>query len=178
MLNLLPQKEKNLHVSEYRMRFALVSVAFVCTLLVIALIGLLPTYAIKRSMTTELLKEQDAAKVANTQAMIEEAEAKAADNEALADILEGRVTLLANPLTPSLIIDKVLEKAGASVVVVRSISIVDTSIDIRGIASTRDELIAFHQRLKAEADFKNASLPIGDIAKSVNPEFTIRIIAP
>jgi Tfp pilus assembly protein PilN len=174
MLNLMPQQEKKRLVLDYRLRLACVTAIFVSVLAVIASIGLFPSYINERSKRTALEKEQQRAAAQDTDAAIQKLEAVSASNKLLADYIESRIALIQSVPLASSIAERIFAAAGASVTIT-AIDIIASTITVRGSADTRSELIAFHQRLKQDPDFKGAVLPIADIAKSVNPEFNIQI---
>jgi hypothetical protein len=174
MLNLMPQQEKKRLVLDYRLRLACVAAIFVSALAVIASIGLFPSYVNERSKRAELEKELQRAAAEDNAATFQNLEALTASNKVLADYIEGRIALIqAVPLASS-ITERVFGMAGPTVTIT-AIDIIANTISVRGNAETRDELIAFYQRVKQDPDFKGAILPIANIAKSVNPDFTIEI---
>lgn len=177
MLNLLSQQEKKNLIREYYIHFTIVIVISICILLIIAVVGLLPSYVTKRAEINAITKKQQEPGEQSTPEALQAAQAQAAANLNLADFLEARTTALARtPLTSS-IIGRIFEIAGGDISI-EGIDIVNGSITITGIGATRDALISFHKRLRKEQDFKNATLPISDIAKSVDPNFAIRITLP
>lgn len=177
MLNLLPQSEKERFIRDYRMRFARAIAIGTCLLLIIASIGLLPSYASKKSVADDFARKQREADQKNTVESLEAAQARTAENKILADYLEVRIGTIKRIPMASSIVGKIFETAGPHVSVT-AINVAGGNITVIGRASTRTELIAFHQRLKQESEFKTALLPIGDIAKSVDPEFAIQIALP
>jgi hypothetical protein len=177
MLNLLPQLEKKRIINAYKMRFAAITLIFICALLIISSIGLLPSYVSEKAKADEITSRQEEASRRNTEATIENAAAATAANKILADQLEVRITSIEKVLPSSSIMNRIFTKAGANVSI-REINIIDGSVTVSGTASTRSELIAFHQRLREDTDFKLAVLPIANITKSVNPLFSIVITLP
>ena len=177
MLNLLPQKEKARFIYEYHIRLARAVFFFVCVLLVGALIGLYPTYVNKKEVTSDLVKEREFAEQKNTQSSLAKADAATAQNKALAGYLAARISTIEKIPPASFIVKEILAKAGSGISVM-AIDVDGNHVSVRGVASTRTELISFHQRLMQEEKFKGAVLPIGDIAKSVKPAFAIQITLP
>jgi Tfp pilus assembly protein PilN len=177
MLNLLPQTEKKKLINVYRVRFSVVIGIAVSVLFLIAIIGLMPSYLTERSKTNLFMKEQEEASQKNTEALLQEAEAKTAANTALAHYLQVRITTLTSAPVVSSIISRIFDRTEGTIAI-SAVDIGGKVITVRGVARTRTDLIAFHQRLRQDADFKNATLPISDIAKSINPPFSIVITLP
>jgi Tfp pilus assembly protein PilN len=177
MLNLLPQEEKKKLISEYKMRFSITIVIFVGILFLIAIIGLFPSYMSKRFEMQNLLQEKQDADDRNSEASLAEAERSASFNKALVDYMETRVGVLESGPSVNMLTEKIFAKK-TSAISIGSIDITGKEVTIRGVAGTRAELISFHSSLRTEPEFKNATLPISDIAKSTEAIFAIIITLP
>lgn len=177
MLNLLPQTEKKRLISEYRIRFGITVASFACLLLIVAIVGLFPSYMSKRSELKFLLEQKEQAEEKNSEASLEEGIALAASNKALVDYLEIRVGVLRDSPKVTEIVSKALAKRTAGISL-RAIDVVGKQVTLRGVAATRAELIGFHSALREESLFKTSTLPIADIAKSTDAEFAINITLP
>ncbi len=177
MLNLLPQEEKKKLIKEYKMRFYSTLALFACLLFLIAIVGLFPSYISKRAEMQSLLDQKLEAEEKNSAASLEEADKLGASNKALAEYLVARISSLEALPSAHGLIEKIFAKK-TSAISVTSIDVTATEVTIRGIAATRADLIAFHSSLRAEAEFKTATLPIADIAKSIDAPFAIQVILP
>lgn len=156
------------------MRFARAVLTSLCLLLVIATIGLFPSYVSKKGVTNDLLKERKEADEKNTQTSLAAADAVVKNNKALAGYVETRIKQIEKEPVASTLIGKVFNKAGGTISIA-GINLSGGVLTLQGSATTRAELISFHQRLKEVSEFKDAVLPIADVAKGVNPDFSIQI---
>lgn len=159
------------------MRFGVVIALFTCTLFIAAAIGLLPSYLSEKEQTDALVKQKQDAEAQNTVESLAEADAKITKNKAIAEYLQARIPAIETDHARSLSIEKIFSKKTPSVAI-SSISFEGRMISVIGIAATRSELISFNNSLKSDSHFKNASLPIADIARSVDAPFTIQIELP
>ncbi len=177
MLNLLPQEEKKILIKEYNLRLSVTIVSFLCILLVIAGVGLFPSYVSQNSEINNLEEKKQEAEQKNSKASIDEAARLSASNKVLVDYLEVRVSEMKATYPAGKIISDIFAKKNDGIVI-EAIEIVDKQVTIRGKAATRASLISFHSTLRTQKEFKNASLPIDNIAKSVDAPFTIQIALP
>ena len=177
MLNLLPQDEKKQLINEYRLRFSIVATIFVCALLVIAIIGLFPTYISKRAEVQYLIEQKEEATQNNSQASLQEAQTLAAANKVLVDYLVTRIGAIETTPSASSIVEGIFAKK-TNQITLNLIDIRGKEVIVRGVASTRADLISFHNALLEEPLFKNSTLPISDIARSTKAEFAINITLP
>ncbi len=177
MLNLLPQEEKTIMIKEYNLRLAVTVASFACILVIIAIVGLFPSYISQKSEMQYLLDKKTKAEQSNSVASLVEAEKLSSSNKVVVDYLAARVAGLKASHPAGGIIAEIFAKSNPGITI-EAIEIVDRQVIIRGKAATRADLIAFHSSLRTEANFKNATLPIGDIAKSTGAGFSIQITLP
>lgn len=177
MLNLLPQAEKTQQIRDYKIRFWTMCALFACALLVVAIVGLSPTYLSMRGEMQILLDQKKEVDQQNSQASVEEADRLAAGNVVAAGIIEARIGELKQRYPTTSIVSKVFAKK-PDTITLGSIQVSGKEVVLRGIAATRADLIAFNSALREDALFANSTLPIGDIAKSTQAEFTINILLP
>lgn len=177
MLNLLPQEEKKKLINEYKMRFYITIAVFVGILFLIAIVGLFPSYMSKLLEMQNLLQQKHDADEKNSEASLVEAERSALVNKNLVDYMETRVRILESSPSTNLLVEKIFSKKTSSITI-GSIDVSNKELTIRGTADTRADLISFHTALRAETEFKNATLPISDIAKSTEAIFAIVINLP
>jgi len=177
MLNLLPQEERKKLISEYKIRLSIVITTFVCLILFIAIVGLFPSYASKKTEMEELLNQKNAADQQNSVESLKQADTLVSSNKVLAGYLEGRITSLraASPVTA--VLKDIFSKKTSSINLI-GIDISEKLVTVKGVAATRAALIVFHNDLRKVPMFKNASLPISDIAKSTDANFSIEIVLP
>jgi cellobiose-specific phosphotransferase system component IIB len=177
MLNLLPQEEKNKMIKEYNLRLSITIVSFLCILLIIALVGLFPSYVNQRSEMNNLEKQKAEAEQKNSEASIEEAAKLSISNKVLVDYLDVRIVGMSATYPAGKIVEDVFAKKNEGIQI-EAIEIVDKQVTIKGKAATRSGLISFHSTLRTQKEFKNASLPIDNIARSVDAPFVIQIALP
>ncbi|MFA6296942.1 MAG: PilN domain-containing protein [Candidatus Paceibacterota bacterium] len=174
MLNLLPTEQKKKITQEYRLKVLWLSLFVLSCLFVFALIGILPSYLnekIKVNAITQekVLREQEQNNPVNV-ALIKKAET----NRSLAVFLDGQIGKIGSS-TASLAIKEVLNKK-TNAIKINSFSFKEKILIISGVASNRTELTSFLQSLKDDSYFKSASLPLSDIVKSIDNNFTIELI--
>jgi len=177
MLNLLPQEDKKKLVTDYKLRFSTTTAAFICILLIVAIVGLLPAYLSRRSEMQSLMEQKQQADAQNSEASLQEAGRLAAENQVLVAFLGKRVDALRQAPATTAIIQGVLDKK-TNKVTLTSLEVSGNQVSVRGVAETRANLIAFHEALRQNPLFKNSILPISDLAKSVRVEFSIAITLP
>jgi len=177
MLNLLPQEEKKKLINEYKMRFSITIVIFIGILFIVAIVGLFPSFMSKRFEMRNLLQQKKDADMNNSETSLAEAERSTYANKALVNYMETRVIALETSPSVNIIIQKIFAKK-SSAISVSSIDVTGKVVTINGVADTRADLISFHSALRTEQEFKNATLPISDIAKSTKAVFAIVINLP
>ena len=177
MLNLLPQEEKKKFIQAYRIRLGVIIATFTSALFIAAAVGLLPSYLSEKEQTNALVKQKQEAEAKNTTESLAEADAKIAKNKAVAEYLQARIPVLESSIPPSLSIEKIFGHK-TSLINIESVLFEEKNITLSGVAATRNDLIAFNAALKADTHFKNSSLPISHIAKSVDAPFIIKLELP
>lgn len=177
MLNLLPQEEKKSFITMYRLRIAVIVSLFTSALLIIACVGLLPSYLNEKTQTEVLIKQKQEAEARNTSVSLIESDNKIAKNKGLVGFLTSRHASMAKGDSLSAAILKIQEKK-TSAITISSLSFDGSKITIAGVAATRSDLIAFNSSLQQQRYFTSVALPISDIAKSTDADFTIQLEMP
>lgn len=172
MLKLLTEEEREKVAHEYRLRRTITIIAGLIFILIIGVIGLLPSYILSDVRYKEAL-EWD--RVVDSSSLKEE------DVE-LQDWLtetNRRITTLSPKLDidrPSGFIKKVLDQKTAGISITNlswNKSETGTTLAVSGIASDRQSLVAFKDRLSSSGHFSNVAFPVSDLAKDKEISFQI-----
>ncbi|MBA3550845.1 hypothetical protein H0W32_01390 [Patescibacteria group bacterium] len=173
MINLLPDSEKNVIRKEYRLRvIAVVFVGIFLTALV-TIIFLLPSYilVVFKNMTSEQLMN----KAPTT---------KVDQEDFVATLRKAKMAALILKPNPTVVtmtdVVGIINKNKTSNIAISSISYskdnsVSPSIDIIGIAKTRQSLVGFTQLLQKEEQIALVDLPVSSFAKDTDIPFSIAI---
>jgi hypothetical protein len=172
MINLLPEKEKKIVATEYRLRLLAVVLGFCFALSLASILLLVPSFA------AALYKQQ----AANTPEIVlkETAEEQVlnkslADDKLLFSALQGTTTkAAASDLIQILVNDK---QADNTVTRITYELQNDGSFkaSINGIAKSRQSLTDFRNRLEHEALIGSVNLPTTNLAKDTNITFDMTI---
>jgi Tfp pilus assembly protein PilN len=172
MFNLLPDDEKSRIITEYRVRRNAVAASFVLALGLIGMISILPSLIISETKASEL-----------ESAIASAEQALSGDSESLDKsiaVLKQKVALLdpAKAVLPT--------EGFAAVAAVRGTDIRISGfsfkaaqakepavISIEGIAATRNGLSDFVERLRQTGRFEKVDLPVSNLAKDRNSDFSI-----
>ena len=175
MLKLLTEEERGKVSREYHLRRAAVIVVALVSILVIGIIGLLPSYILSNTRHKEAL-EWD--RVVDNSSLKEDEKAL----QAWLTETNRRLTTLSPKLDvdrPSNFVKKVLEQK------ISGISITHFSwgkvagkvvLSVSGEASNRQALVAFKDRLSASGYFSDVALPVSDLAKDKEISFQIKFL--
>ena len=173
MLNLLPTDQKKKITLEYRMKVVWLGTFTLSVLFVIALVGILPSHVNEKLKVDAINQQKDALEKEQNNpaniALIKKSEA----NRALANYLKTEITSIGSSTTSSAISEVLSKKTNT--IRINSFSFKDKKLVINGMASNRTELTSFYQSLQNDSYFSSASLPLSDIAKSVDNNFTIEL---
>ena len=177
MYKLLPEESKKMVEGEYARRRLIVWLGALSIVLVIGLVGALPSYILARARTLEM-----AERVKTTTLAVE----ASADDVALTEWLSNtsRQLLVLNPTLdtdrPSQIIITLLSERPSSV----RLDFINWSKDdngkisltTSGTATDRQGLLFFERALKDSTKFSEVSLPLSNLAKDRNLSFQIKLI--
>lgn len=174
MRNLLPAAYRKKVTIEYRLRVAVVVFSLILIIAVVGIALLTPSYFLSRS-------KRDSA--SEQKAFIERS-IEFRESEISAELLRktrDRLVLLAddgNRMSFTEIIEKLIRDKGIGVAIsgISHVRLGGTgTLTITGEALQRDSLLAFKKALDREASFSSVSLPISDLAKSRDIEFTLTL---
>lgn len=174
MYNLLPEETQKHLLKEYRLRFLALLCGFFSAAFIIGAVLLLPSYIFVFEKKAELEQELEMLKKG------EEAGAKGFSTSARAveDKIKALATLDKGVEEPHAFFSKIIEERDKSIFLQRfSYEIVGTttSLIVDGVAKTRDDLLAFQNRLERRAPFHSAEFPVELLAKSRDIRFSIII---
>ncbi len=175
MFKLLTDEEKDKLKAEYKLRRLVLIVSFLAAIFLIGVVGLFPTYIITASREKDaqnrveaLNKELTGNSSEDIDKWLQDINTKiklftpAADNDRP---YEAYLKIIS--LKPEKIIIEGMgyQKTKANLV----------EYSVRGIAKDRRSLIDFQNKLNSSADFKNASVPVSDLAKDSDIAFTLSL---
>lgn len=173
MLKLLTEEEKEKVVHEYHLRRAVVIILSLVSILIIGIIGLLPSHILSNIRHKEAL-EWDRI-VDNSSLKEEEAALQAWLTET-----NRRLSTLSPKLDvdrPSDFIIKVLDQKVIGISITnfswKKVAGKETFL-VGGEASSRQVLVAFKDRLSASGHFSEVILPVSDLAKDKDISFQIK----
>jgi hypothetical protein len=172
MFQLLTEDERRKVRHEYIVRRTIVMLCAFVLVLVVGIIGLFPSYTLSNVRQLEALRHikiVDSARQRNDDL----------DLQAWLEDINLKLKLLSPALDtdrPLNSIDKILDQKGAGILItdfslVKSTDKVDISIN--GVATNRQSLITFKDRLNSSGNFSNVVSPISNLAKDKDIDFQI-----
>lgn len=174
MLNLLPEQEKYFIKKEYKNRRKVVALALLLCIFMIAFISLLPSYVLSTQKRNEA-----SLKVASFGESTALEESKKLSAETL--LANKKINALKpdNYIYTNEIFDDILSgQVGGVKVLNFSIARKNTEridVIVGGIAHKRDSLLLFQNNLKKIDRFMEVVLPVSDLVKDSNINFSIKI---
>lgn len=176
MANLLPQSFRDGVKSEYKLRLGSVGLTLLAVALLSATVLLAPSFILTESRLEQNQTTLDSLSEASAATSTKESkDIIAATNEKLSVVNQEN-----NQLSPTDIVNLVTNTKPAGVSI-RRIALQDSennseqSIELSGVARTRDSLLEFESRLKNQADIQQVDLPIETLAAKKNAEFFLTI---
>jgi Tfp pilus assembly protein PilN len=176
MINLLPISEIKRTTSEYHMRLVITSLMMLVLLTMVAIISLAPSYLLA-SHKREIV-QQELAKLGDNSASLQEQK----DLEAVVKQTESAIQLLSLDKQGLLVSQDVMRKIswyGTDSIKITGIYYDvkndGQSVSLKGFAANRKSLTDFADMLKRDPLFSGASLPISDLVKDKDINFTIMI---
>ena len=170
MFKLLTEEHKVKVRKEYSSRLIVVVLSAFVFVLITGLIGLMPSYILSD------IKYREVASLAEDAAL---GGSEKNEDEIWFEKMKLRLNIL-NPDfdtdRPSEFVEKVIGERGTGIRLAGFSWIKgkdDVSLMVRGVADTRQDLIAFEERVKASEEFSNVSLPISNLASDSNIEFSL-----
>ncbi len=175
MFNLLPENLRNAVVKEYHLRLTIVVMVYVILIQVSFLIFLFPSWLVSfykekdfSSQSDELNKSLSTLDISSTTSFIKSFNTKIG---IINDSLEYP------KFVP--ILDDVLAKKTGTIRITGMYYTVNSinsgTLTLEGIGDTRESLVSFSDSLKTIGYFKKVDLPISNLAKDKNIDFTISI---
>ncbi len=179
MYTLLPEQKVADLQKEYRIRVIILALFFLSGAVWIGISSLLPSYIIAviqeqnaenslsriKQTTQTPVNASVAATVSTSNAQI-----KLVKNSEDPVVFSGIIENIANRRTPGILINDI-EIAHASA----DVRVTATNLSIRGVASTRDALVAFQSALAADPEFSKVDLPVSDLARSTDLTFSLNV---
>ena len=177
MFNLLPDSLKNEIKSVYNIRRLVLILLFILFIQISSFVFIYPSWL------TASYKEEDA--LVQTEKMNQSALAlNASSTTNTIKSINQRLSIVNTALNyPKFIpiINAVIDNKSKSVSLTRfSYSLVSSStasITLEGVSATRESLVSFKKRLEESGSFKAVDLPISNLAKDKNINFTINMTA-
>lgn len=174
MFKLLPDEAKIKISKEYASRRAAMFLMAFIAVLVIGLVGLLPTFILSSIKKSELNSTVNA--LANTQ----NAKNSKVSEQWLADINQ-KLQILSPALDnvrPVEFIAKAIEEKIPGIILTGFQWLADkdgNSLTLSGIAKNRETLLNFQNSLNSSENFSNVALPVSNLAKDKNISFQIKL---
>lgn len=173
MFKLLTEEEKQKVTHEYTARRTICMLSALSIILAAGVIGLLPSYVFSSARQNEAFERAKAM----------DHTGETSDGPALQAWLEA-VNYKLQILSPALDTDRpsdalghILEQKMAGIRIV-SFSWVKTNgktaISVSGVATDRQSLLAFENRINASGRFSNVTLPLSDLAKDKDINFQMK----
>ena len=174
MFKLLTENQNKKVRKEYFARRTIVIFFAFIVMLVVSLVGMLPSYLLTN---TRQIEAEERYRIIEETGYIE----SEAISQAWLDDLKLKLRTLAPNLDkdrPSHFVDMVLESQVTGVRII-GISLEHNenklNIMVEGVAATRQALVSFRESLEESSVFAGVTLPISDLAKDSNIEFQIEL---
>ena len=176
MFNLLPENEKKKILQEYALRRYIVILMFFFVSGIISVIVIFPSNFLSILKATEI---EGQIKAVNKSSILGEAEKL---NQTLKDT-NLKLTALqvpSNAISIEDVLQKVLNKKTSDIKIrsfsyKKSVETGASTVVITGTASDRESLSQFVNNLGHEALFTKVNLPVSNLTKNKNPDFTIQL---
>jgi Tfp pilus assembly protein PilN len=172
MINLLPPEGHRAVKQEYFFRVGAAILLLLASVAIFLTIAFIPTYVLIGAQISSSGAQTTA--VSSEEETYRAAEATVKDIEKIITQLEKRAT----PLEISSIIEEIRQSASPQVVFKTfrvDASKAPATIQVQGIAETRESLARFRTALEASDMFLKAEVPISDLARETELPFTIAI---
>ena len=173
MFSLLPEKNKKNLKKEYLVRYIILILLMGIFCIFIFIVSLVPAYInvnLNKKLIETSLKEQN-----------NEKESLSADEaDRIFDVLEKQTSfLIRQQQLTSFVLTNITEHLDTGISILKLYGSYDNkegwTIKIDGTANSREGLSAFVDRIKADGQFKKINLPVSDLVKSENINFSIEI---
>lgn len=173
--NLLPEEIQKKLLQEYHLRFSALLLILFAAICVIGVILLVPSYFLLFQKRSSF--QLEIASLRNDQ---EDSSRKSSATafRNLDEKMKALNILDSNRELPHVLFEKIIEDRGSSVTIQRFSSRLvgsTTEITVEGVAKTRDDLIAFKDRIKKKEPFTSVEFPPELLAKSKDVHFLMSI---
>lgn len=173
---LLPDEEIKTLEREYRTRFLIIALFFISCGVVLGLISLIPSFFLSYVQKNEVSQRAEQIRQSRKASGIDEIEKELVRSQAIAE----QITTDEDGIAYSNSIQKIISH--------RSQQILLSSFEIshvlgtttpyeavmQGKALTREALLQFKKELESDTSFSKVDLPLSDLAKSKNINFTLK----
>lgn len=179
MINLIPSQEKKIISKAFYLRFVVVTFWVFTILMLLSSIILLPSFFYS-NLKKGLVLDQIELQKRNPPVELEQGA------ETLVKDLENKLTLMQKFqndkfLISDKIINKIQTKQNENIKITEINYVNDKTkgktLELRGVAVTRDDLLFFKNNFDKDPDFKKIELPISNFIKSNNIQFNL-ILTP
>jgi len=176
MINLLPISGIKKIISEYRVRLVTTVLVMLAVTMVIASALLFPAYLLASHKRTTILEELS--KTGNQNASSQETK----DLEKIVKEMDAMLDMLSSKGQKFSISNDILTKtAGFRTGNIKITGMFydkkdpESTFSLKGTAASRQSLTSFIEMLKKDVAFRDVSLPISDLVKDRNIDFTVMI---
>lgn len=173
MFKLLTEEGKKKIAREYGARRAIVALFTLSLVLVVGIIGILPSYLVSSARKSEALERtriiQDSGVRGDEAELVEWLSRINAELQTLAPRLDTD--------RPSVFVEEVVGRKSAGIRIERFLWKKDKEkvvLSINGRASDRQALIAFENQIRSSEHFSDVALPVSNLAQDRNIVFEIR----
>ncbi|KKS83253.1 MAG: hypothetical protein UV60_C0046G0002 [Parcubacteria group bacterium GW2011_GWA2_43_11] len=169
--NLLPKEQKKVLEQEYYVRLATVVALTLAGAVIIGCVALVPAYMqvageMRLSEETYELHQKD---VEDNNSLVEEV----SQSLSMLTFLEEKYSQ--EKLTT--LLDEIFKERPSGITITGfSYKRYDSVLALQGIASTRDLVVPFARALEANQYFEKAPVPISNLAKNTNLDFSLSIV--
>jgi Tfp pilus assembly protein PilN len=177
MINLLPDNEKKNVNDQYRLRRLVLWLLGVLAIFIMIIVLMVPLYIIARYKSSAAVAAGQIPALAMVTSEEAALQREVENSKLLLEILKpDTTTIVPSDIIPVLIKDQTDQNAITSIIF--SIEPQSTStIQVRGIAKTRESLSAFTKALEKEPFITKVDVPVSNFAKDANIEFSFTITA-
>ncbi len=176
MLSFLPQNNRKKVIAEYLSRVFVIFLVFLFSSAVILIFLFIPSAIFSKYKNQTVNNQLESIKVADR--------SKNQDPTELIKKINAMVGMLSNEKTASILMSDMIQKIISlknKNIQISSISIskdnsASEKIIISGVAKTRDDLTMFDNDLKNDDSFYSVDLPISDLIKNTDAQFTITLV--
>jgi len=176
MFKLLTEEEKKKVAHEYHMRRSIVMLLAITFVLFVSIIAILPSYVFSNARLSEAVER---ARIMGNLGMEGDDETNI---HAWLTLTNKKIKVLKPVLDidrPSDFVDKVLEDRRVGIHLLNFSWVKSdgkTALEIRGVASSRQSLVAFEESIKSSGYFSEVVLPISNLAQDREIDFQIKFL--